>query len=194
MSAPRPAKLPTALSAAQQRIITAALGLFSENGIGGTSLRMIASELNVTVAAVYHQFHTKDEIIFAAVESQLQRLQQVVEHAEAETTRRRAREALIEGLVELTMGVGRSMSSVMNDPAITGSFSRHAGYRDLLERIHALLFGPTPSKASRVRIATLLAALNGTATHPLVAHLDDDTMRLELLNMAKQLTSRPSTA
>jgi AcrR family transcriptional regulator len=178
-------------TSAQRRIITAALKLFSEHGIGGTSLRMIAAELGVTVAAVYHQYHTKDEIIFAAVESQLHRLKEVVEFAETQPTPKRAREAFINGLVELTMGVGRSMSTVLNDPAVTGSFSRHAGYRDLLRRIRVLLLGEDSSKEARVRIATLLAALNGTATHPLVAHLDDDTMRSELLNIAHRVLPRP---
>lgn len=182
---------PAEPTAAQRRIITVALALFSEHGIGGTSLRMIAAELGVTVAAVYHQYHTKDEIIFAAVESQLHRLKDVVEFAETQPTRKRAREAFIDGLVELTMGVGRSMSTVLNDPAVTGSFSRHPGYRDLLRRIRVLLLGEDSSPEARVRIATLLAALNGTATHPLVAHLDDDTMRSELLNLAHKLLPRP---
>ena len=43
----------------------AALELFARNGVGGTSLRMIADELGVTKAAVYHQYNTKDEIIYA---------------------------------------------------------------------------------------------------------------------------------
>jgi AcrR family transcriptional regulator len=174
-------------TAAQQRVIAAALKLFAEHGIGGTSLRMIASELDVTVAAVYHQFHTKDEIIFAAVESQLRRLKAVVESAESQPSRKRGRDAFITGLVELTIGVGRSMSAVLNDPAVTGSFSHNAGYRDLFHRICILLMGEPTNRESRARVATLLAALNGTATHPLTAHLDDDTMRNELLTLAHQL-------
>src|SRR5947208_5408738 len=104
----KPARAGAEPTAAQSRIITAALKLFAEHGIGGTSLRMIASELGVTVAAVYHQYHTKDEIIFAAVETQLRRLGEVVDYAETEPTPTRARNALIDRVVELTMGVGRS--------------------------------------------------------------------------------------
>ena len=172
---------------AQWRVITAALKLFAEHGVGGTSLRMIAAELGVTVAAVYHQYHAKDELIFAAVESQLRRLEEVVENAEAEPTARRAREALINGIVELTIGVGGSMTAVLNDPAVTGSFRRHAGYRDLLRRTRLVLMGEGATKEAQVRTATLLAALNGTATHPLVAHLDQATLRSELLNLAHRL-------
>ena len=62
-------------TAAQWRVIAAALELFAEHGVGGTSLRMIAAKLGVTVAAVYHQYNTKNEIIVAAVESELLRAQ-----------------------------------------------------------------------------------------------------------------------
>ena len=62
---------PIPLSAAQTRVITAALDLFSRHGVGGTSLQMIADEIGVTKAAVYHQYNTKDEIVLAAAESEL---------------------------------------------------------------------------------------------------------------------------
>ena len=112
---------------------------------------MISAELGVTVAAVYHQYHTKDEIIFAAVESQLRRLKDVVDAAESEPTTLRAREALITGIVELAIGVGGSITMVLNDPAVTGSFSRHGGYRELLRRIRSVLMGEANTKESRIQ-------------------------------------------
>jgi AcrR family transcriptional regulator len=45
-------------SAAQTRVIAAALELFSRNGVGGTSLQMIADEIGVTKAAIYYQYKT----------------------------------------------------------------------------------------------------------------------------------------
>lgn len=85
------------------------------------------------------------------------------------------------------------MTAVLNDPAITGSFSRHAGYRELLRRMRMILMGEESTKEARVRTAVLLAALNGTASHPLVAHLDNATLRSELLNIAYQLLPPPSS-
>ena len=69
-------------TAAQARIINAALELFARHGVGGTSLQMIADAVGVTKAAVYHQFNTKDEIILAAAEDELARLEAVVAAAE----------------------------------------------------------------------------------------------------------------
>ena len=53
---------------AQTRVIEAALDLFAEHGISGTSLQMIADGLGVTKAAVYHQFPTKDEIVLGSIQ------------------------------------------------------------------------------------------------------------------------------
>jgi len=173
---------------AQWRVVNAALKLFAQNGIGGTSLRMIAAELGVTVAAVYHQYHTKDEIIFAAAESQLRRLESVVDAAEAMPTAHGAREALITGMVDLTVGgVGRQVSAVLSDPLVTGSFDRHARFLDLVPRMRRLLMGNGTSSEPRIRTATLIAALNGASMHPFVAEFDEDTLRAELLLVAHLL-------
>jgi AcrR family transcriptional regulator len=40
---------------ARTQVIEAALALFAEHGIDGTSLQMIADAMGVTKAAVYHQ-------------------------------------------------------------------------------------------------------------------------------------------
>src|SRR5205807_9846179 len=92
-----------AASAAQVRIINAALELFAEHGVGGTSLQMIADEIGVTKAAVYHQFNTKDEIVLAAAEAELARLAAVIHAAETESSRTRARDALVIGIVDLAV-------------------------------------------------------------------------------------------
>jgi AcrR family transcriptional regulator len=83
-------------TAAQIRVITAALELFGRHGVGGTSLQMIADEIGVTKAAVYHQYRTKNEIVLAAAESELAILEGVVERAEAQRSSR-ARGSLASG-------------------------------------------------------------------------------------------------
>jgi AcrR family transcriptional regulator len=187
MSPSRPVQRGLEPTDAQWRVINAALMLFARNGIGGTSLRMIAKELGVTVAAVYHQYNTKDEIIVAAVESQLRRLEAVVDAAEAVPAAEGAREVLVTGMVDLTAaGVGRSVSAVLSDPIVMGSFDPDR-FRSLISRMRRLLVGDENSRRSRVRTATLIAALNGAATHPFVADLDEATLRSELLEIAHLL-------
>ena len=46
-------------------MLDAALALFADNGVSGTSLQMIADAVGITKAAVYHQFRTKEQIVLA---------------------------------------------------------------------------------------------------------------------------------
>src|SRR5271165_2649914 len=121
-AAPTQAAAPAMRSAAQARIISAALELFAQNGVGGTSLQMIADTIGVTKAAVYHQYHTKDEIVLAAAEDELARLEVVVKAAEAEPSRKRARETLVRGMVDLAVAHRRTVSTILNDPVIVHFF------------------------------------------------------------------------
>ena len=132
---------------------------------------MIAKELGVTVAAVYHQYNTKDEIIYAAADSELRRLEAVVDAAESEPTAGEARDALVAGMVDLSVGGAGGIGAVLSDPIVIGTFHRHDRFRDLIPRMRRLLMGDEASQEPRIRTATLIAALNGVATHPFVADL-----------------------
>src|SRR5262249_11719535 len=81
-------------TAPQTRIIDAALGLFAEHGVRGTSLQMIADEIGVSKAAVYQQYNTKDEIVLAVAEVVVTRLDAAATAAEADRSRSRSRAGL----------------------------------------------------------------------------------------------------
>lgn len=183
---------PILLSAAQARVITAALDLFARQGVGGTSLQMIADEIGVTKAAVYHQYKTKDEIILAAAESELRRLEAVVEVAENESSPKRARDSLITGIVDLAIERGRSASTILSDPVIVGFFADHDAFRDVMYRLRHILVGDDTAPQARVRTAMLIAAISGAVMHPFVAGLDDDVVRIELLRLARRFLALPT--
>src|SRR6478672_11981029 len=100
-------------SAAQLRIVVAALDLFSEHGVGGTSLQMIADAIGVSKAAVYHQFKTKEAIVLAVAEAELANVESAVVAAEAESDRTRAREVLVEHIVDLAVKRRRMESTLL---------------------------------------------------------------------------------
>jgi AcrR family transcriptional regulator len=182
---------PIPLSAAQTRVITAALDLFSRHGVGGTSLQMIADEIGVTKAAVYHQYNTKDEIVLAAAESELRRLEVVIEAAEGESSAKRARDSLIAGIVDLAIDRGRTASTILSDPVIVGFFADHYKFRDVMHRLRHILVGDDTAPEARVRTAMLIAAISGAVMHPFVADLDDALVRAELLRLARRFLSPP---
>jgi AcrR family transcriptional regulator len=173
------------LTAAQVRIITAALDLFARHGVGGTSLQMIADEIGVTKAAVYHQYKTKDEIVLAAAEAELARLQAVIEAAETEPTKKRARDVLVTGIVDLAVERRRTVSIVLSDPVIVEFFAEHDTFREVMQRLRRLVMGADAGSEARVRTVMLLAAISGAVMHPFVIDLDDKALRAELLRLAR---------
>ncbi len=177
----------TVPTAAQARIISAALELFASNGVGGTSLQMIADTIGVTKAAVYHQYNTKDQIVLAAAEAELARLERVIDAAEAESSATRAREALVTGIIDLAVAHRHTVSTILNDPVIVRFFSEHESFRHVMDRMSGVLMGDKIGHEERVSTAMLTAAISGTVMHPLVAGLDDDTLRFQLQRLARRL-------
>ncbi|HXX90408.1 MAG TPA: helix-turn-helix domain-containing protein [Acidimicrobiales bacterium] len=179
------------LSPAQARIVATALALFAEHGVGGTSLQMIADAIGVTKAAVYHQFRTKEEIVIAAAETELAGLEAALVTAEAEPTPQRAREVLISRIVDLAVERRRMESMLLGDPVIVRYFAHHAPFRLVMDRLYRLLMGPGAGPDDRLRAVMLTAAIGGAVMHPLVVDLDDDTLRVQLLRLARGFLGVP---
>ena len=178
-------------TAAQRKIIDAAVLLFAEHGVNGTSLQMIADAIGVTKAAVYHQFKTKDEIVVAAVEVDLAKLEAVLDAAEAEDSARRARELVLAQVIDLAVERRRLVSAVQHDPVIVRFLAKHKPFRQLMARLYAVLLGPDASVDARIKAATVSAALGGAVMHPLLFDLDDDTLRTRLLHLSLAILDLP---
>jgi len=177
-------------SAAQTRIVAAALDLFGQHGVSGTSLQMIADTIGVTKAAVYHQYKTKEEIVVAVMEDDLRQLEAALDRAEAAAAPR-AREVLLTLVIELAVQRRRIVSALQQDPVIVRLLAKHEPFLALMDRLFAVLTGGNRGAAARVRGAMISAAIGGAVTHPLVADLDDETLRSEMLHVTRQLFELP---
>jgi len=171
-------------SAAQTRILIAALDLFAEHGVSATSLQMIADAVGVTKAAVYHQFKTKDEIIVAVTEMQLARLEDALEAAE---NRPQARELLLKRVIDMAVEERHMVSLLQFDPVIVRFLGEHEPFQQFIDRVYRALLGDNPGVEPRVQTAMLSGAIGSAVTHPLVRDLDDDTLRSTLLYLTRGL-------
>jgi AcrR family transcriptional regulator len=176
-------------SAVQTRILFAALDLFAEHGVSGTSLQMIADAIGVTKAAVYRQFKTKDEIVIAVTEMQLARLEDALDAAEGE--KNRARELLLHRVVDMAVEQRRMLSILQFDPVIVRFLVEHKPFRQFSDRLFRALLGDNTSTDSLVQAAILSGAIGGAVMHPLLADLDDDTLRAHLLPVARRVIDLP---
>lgn len=177
--------------AAQMRVITAALGLFAEHGVSGTSLQMIADALGVTKAAIYYQFKTKEEIVLAVADVELVRLNAAVEAAEAEGSSVRAREVLLDHVIDLAVERRHLVAVLQNDPVMVRFLAEHEPFQQLMDRLFAVLLGEDPGPETWVPAAMIAAAIGGAVAHPHLARLDDDTVRAHLMRLARRLLDLP---
>ena len=182
---------PTAPSAAQARIIAAALDLFARHGVGDHLQGGPADEIGVTKAAVYHQYNAKDEIVLAAAEAELARLHRVISAAETAGSPTRVRDALIDGIVDLAVTRRRTVGALLGDPVLGALFVEHESFRDVMARLHRILIGGDTGPEGRVRLAMLVAALSGAVIHAFVVDLDDDTLRPQLRRLARRFLGLP---
>ena len=177
-------------SAAQTRILDAALKLIAEHGVGGTSLQMIADAIGVTKAAVYHQFRTKEQIVVALTERELGGLEEALEAAEAHDDFPQAREVLLGRVIDMAIERRGAASTLQFDPVVVRLLAEQEQFQQFIARLYGVLADDT-SEDSRVSAAVLSGAIAVGVMHPLVADVDDDTLRSQLLRVTHRLIGAP---
>jgi AcrR family transcriptional regulator len=191
----KPAKVrlgATPRSDAQLRTLHAALGLFAEHGVSATSYQMVADAVGVTKGAIYHQFKTKDEMIIAVAELELGRLEDALEAAESLDCRDEAREFLLNRVIDHAVDHRRAANTLQFDPVLVRLLSDHEPFQRFIERLYGMLVGDEPGPGTQVRLAALTCVVGGTVAHPLVAGLDDNTLRRQLLDTARKIIGLPA--
>jgi AcrR family transcriptional regulator len=173
-------------SAAQTRVLDAALQLIAVHSVGGTSLQMIADAIGVTKAAVYHQFKTKEQIVIALTERELGSLEEALEAAEAHNHRTQAREVLLARVIDLAVERRGAASTLQFDPVIVRLLAEHEPFQQFIQRLYGVLVDDAAEDA-RVSAAMLSGAIAVGVLHPLVADIDDDTLRAQLLRITHRL-------
>ncbi|GAA2747722.1 TetR/AcrR family transcriptional regulator [Terrabacter aerolatus] len=174
----------------RRRVIDAAVELFAEHGVTGTSLQMIADHLGVTKAAVYYQFHAKEDIVLAVLEEALVDLRAFVETAEAEPSPDEAAMVALRGLVDLMIGHRKVVAALMRDPEVERIMATHDDLNSLVGRLTALLLGPAPDLRRRIAVSVVGAGVAQAGTDPLLADVDDETLRAELLELGPSMLPR----
>jgi len=177
-------------SAAQTRILDAALQLIAEHGAGGTSLQMIADAIGVTKAAVYHQFKTKEQIVIALTERELGGLEEALEAAEAHDHPIRAREVLLDRVIDVAVERRGAASTLQFDPVVVRLLAEHQPFQQFIQRLYGVLLGDAAEDA-RVSAAVLSGAIAVGVVSPLVADIDDDALRAQLGRITRRLIDAP---
>src|SRR3978361_913639 len=133
--------------------------MFTDPGVSGTSLQMIADAVGVTKAAVYHQFKAKDDIVIAVTEMELSRLQSALIAAEAQESRPQARKVLLDEVINMAVDRRRWIATLQYDPVIVRLLGEHEPFRLFMIRLYGVLLDEDDGLEARVSAAVLSAAI-----------------------------------
>ncbi|WP_167838011.1 TetR/AcrR family transcriptional regulator [Mycolicibacterium sp. NCC-Tsukiji] len=172
---------------ARARVIEAALALFAEHGVNGTSLQMIADHLGVSKASVYYQFHSKDDIVLAVIRPVFAELDQLATAIDAEESAPARQEAAIAGFVELAVRHRRVTAVFYRDPAIDTLVNSHEECSAINQRLRRVLGMDGADTETRVTMSLVTSGVYGSAMDPDLQDIPDGELHRILLQSARRL-------
>ncbi|MCV7230017.1 TetR/AcrR family transcriptional regulator [Mycolicibacterium komossense] len=170
---------------ARERVLEAAIGLFAEFGVDGTSLQMIANRLGVKKASVYYQFHSKEDIIDAVIRPVIEDIARLVTIAEAIPSVEARRDVTVSGMVELAVRNRRLSAVFCGDRAVEAHLRSDSAFVENADKMDALMNGPNPDLTTRVATSFLASGLFWTAADPKYSEVPDTELRRALLDTAQ---------
>ena len=148
----------------RERIQSVALELFAEQGYDKTSLREIAERLDVTKAALYYHFKSKEDIVTSLVEDYFGQIDQLVSWGRTQPKTPESRAEVLRRYYAIVAGAGEVFRMLQHNQASVNSLA-HAKNRSELFRTHmdalvGLLTEPDAPLAAQLRAAVALASVS----------------------------------
>lgn len=175
---------PAVRSDSARKVLDSALELFIERGFDGASLQDIADRVQVTKAAVYYHFHTKDEILEALVRPAFDELRALMDEIATGRPSGR-REAELSAYVDYLMRNRRIAALFSRDASVLGRPVVVAATNDLRGGVEAVLIGAQADDLSRAWGAALMQALSGALLAS--EHAPEEWLRQELTAIGRHL-------
>ncbi|WP_281283441.1 TetR/AcrR family transcriptional regulator [Modestobacter excelsi] len=181
-------------SASRARVEEAALQLFAQDGVSGTSLQMIADAMGVTKAAVYWHYRSKDELVLGVLRPVLEALDVIAADAASPRGRRARVETILTGIVDLFISNRRRLTMVLADATVRQLLAEHPPLTSSVDRVIDLMSSGPGDSGSRTAAVMFLAGLQGAAADPICTGLGDEVLRAHLLDCGRRLlhVRRPS--
>ncbi|WP_046503149.1 TetR/AcrR family transcriptional regulator [Streptomyces odonnellii] len=171
----------------RQRIQDIALELFAEQGYEKTSLREIAERLDVTKAALYYHFKTKEDILISLFEDLMRPIDELITWGRSQPhtleTKREILRRYSEALANATplFRFMQENQATMRDLSIGVTFKgRMVDMRDLIQ-------DPDASLTNRVRCMTALFTLHAGLFALKDIEGDPEEKRLAILEVSTEL-------
>ncbi len=178
---------------ARERVLQATLDLFSEHGVSGTSLQMIADDIGVTRAAVYYQFHSKREIALALIRPVFDDINRLLKIVKAMASADAKSEVAINGFIELMIRHRRIAALFHGDRELCTIARVHPAFRDTIGQFKLALAVDNRDVRTRVSFAMVTSGIIGAVADKRLRDVSDAELH-SVLSKYSRLLLEPSTA
>ena len=175
----------------RSRILDAALDVFSEQGFEGSSLQQIADRLDLTKAALYYYFRSKDELLEALVEPAIRGVEEILDACSGEKDTPARRKEFMGQYLDYFLRQRRLIAYISRDLATLAHPAISAGNEERRARMEALLAGADLDFSDQVRVTMAFGGMQAAiAQYP---DADETELREALLDAGAALL-RPRRA
>ncbi|WP_037850427.1 TetR/AcrR family transcriptional regulator [Streptomyces sp. NRRL S-340] len=144
----------------RQRIQDVALGLFAEQGYEKTSLREIAERLDVTKAALYYHFRTKEEIIVSLFEDLTQPIQDLIEWGRGQPHTLETKQEIVRRYSDALAGASPLFRFMQENQATVRELRIGDTFKDRMRGLRDIIIDPEASLTDQVRCISALFTLH----------------------------------
>ncbi|MEU6668574.1 helix-turn-helix domain-containing protein [Streptomyces sp. NPDC046727] len=144
----------------RQRIQDVALELFAEQGYEKTSLREIAERLDVTKAALYYHFKTKEEIIVSLFEDLTKPIEDLIEWGRQQPHTLETKEEIVRRYSEALAGAEPLFRFMQENQATVRELRIGDTFKDRMRGLRSILIDPEAQLVDQVRSVSAMFTLH----------------------------------
>ncbi|MFF4607639.1 TetR/AcrR family transcriptional regulator [Streptomyces sp. NPDC001339] len=173
----------------RQRIQDVALELFAEQGYDKTSLREIAERLEVTKAALYYHFKSKEDIVISVFQDVTRPIDELIAWAEGQPRTLETKQRLISEYSECLRSAGPFFHFMHQNQATVRELTIGESFRQRLLTLSGFLKEPDAELVDQVRCITALFALQAHLFAAQSLEGDPEDKRRAFLEVATELVT-----
>ncbi|MEU9400718.1 TetR/AcrR family transcriptional regulator [Streptomyces sp. SID4985] len=144
----------------RQRIQDVALELFAEQGYEKTSLREIAERLDVTKAALYYHFKTKEEIIVSLFRDLTQPIEDLIEWGQGQPHTLETKQEIVRRYSEALAGAEPLFRFMQENQATVRELRIGETFKDRMRGLRDIIIDPEARLTDQVRCISALFTLH----------------------------------
>lgn len=174
----------------RQRIQDVALELFAEQGYEKTSLREIAEHLDVTKAALYYHFKTKEEILVSIFEDLSRPVEELIEWGRQQPHSLETKQEIIRRYSESLMGAAPLFRFMQENQATVRELRIGEMFKTRMLGLRDILMDPDADLVDQVRCVSALFTMHAGMHVLQDVESDPEEKRKAVLEVATDLITQ----